>query len=296
MNSRDLPDLASLAVVARHRSFARAAAELGVSRSALSHAVRGLEERLGIRLLNRTTRSVSATPAGERLLARLRPALADITEALDEANQYRDRPSGSLRLNVSRLAAVTVLLPELPRFLAEYPDIKLEVSIDDATIDIVDRGFDAGMRFGERLAGDMVAVAVGPAVEFAVVGSPTYLADRSTPEHPQELLDHNCIRYRMRGSGELFEWEFEKDGIELTVAVSGSLTLDAPELMLYCALDGVGLAYVGLADAAAAIAAGRLERVLTSWCTPTAGFHLYYPSRRHTSVALRALIDTLRAR
>lgn len=294
MDPRDLPNLASFAAVVRHRSFARAAAELGLSRSALSHAMRALEARLGVRLLNRTTRSVSPTPAGERLLARLAPALDEIRGAVDEANGFRDRPGGRLRLNVPRLAAAVVLAPVLARFLADHPDVQLEIAVDDAAVDIVERGFDAGMRFGERLAADMVAVPVGPPIEFAVVGSPAYLAGRDAPRTPHDLAGHDCIRYRMPGSGTLFEWEFARDGAELTVAVDGSLTLDAPELVIRAALDGVGLAYTALAYVEPLIARGRLVRLLADWCPPIEGFYLYYPSRRHVPTALRALIPYLR--
>jgi DNA-binding transcriptional LysR family regulator len=294
MNPRDLPDLATLALVARHRSFARAAAELGMSRSALSHAVRGLESRMGVRLLNRTTRSVSPTTAGERLLAQLGPALDQIGQAVDEANGLRDRPAGRLRLNVPRLAALLVLSPALPGFLAAHPDLELELSIEDATVDIVAQGFDAGVRFGERLASDMIALPIGPPVEFAVVGSPRYFAAREPPRTPHDLPDHACIRYRMRGSGRLFDWEFEREGRELAVTVDGPLTLDAPELMVRAAADGVGLAYAALVDVEARLATGELVRVLADWCPPAARLHLYYPSRRHVPVALRALIDWLR--
>lgn len=294
MNPRDLPDLATLALVARHRSFARAAAELGVSRSALSHAVRGLEGRMGVRLLNRTTRSVSPTAAGERLLAQLAPAFDRIAQAVDETNGQRDRPGGRLRLNVPRLAALLVLAPILPSFLATHPDLELELAVEDATIDIVAQGFDAGIRFGERLEGDMIALPIGSPVEFAVVGSPSYFARRTPPLTPNDLADHACIRYRMRGSGRLFDWEFERDGREVAVAVNGPLTLDAPELMVRAAVDGLGLAYVAFADVETRLRAGELVRVLADWCPPSARLHLYYPNRHHVPAALRALIDWLR--
>ncbi len=295
MTPRDLPDLAGLAAVVRHGSFARAATELGVSRSALSHAVRGLEARLGVRLLNRTTRSVAPTVAGERLLAELAPALERIAAAVDAANGFRDRPAGRVRLNVPRLAAALVLAPALPGFLAAHPDVEVELAVEDATVDIVARGFDAGIRFGERLAADMIAVPIGPPVEFAVVGAPAYFAGRAIPKAPADLRAHACVRYRMRGSGALFDWEFEKDGREVRVAVEGPLTLDAPEFMVRAALDGVGLAYAALVDVADHIAAGRLVRVLADWCPPTARLHLYHPSRRHVPAALQALILHLRS-
>ena len=294
MNPRDLPLLAALALVARHGSFARAAAELGVSRSALSHAVRGLETRMGVRLLNRTTRSLSPTAAGERLIEQVAPALASISQAVDEANGYRDRPRGRLRLNIPRVAALVVLAPALQGFLAAHPDLELELAVEDATVDIVAEGFDAGIRFGERLAGDMIAIPIGPPVEFAVVGSPSYFARRAPPLVPDDLAAHACIRYRMRGSGRLFDWEFERDGREVAMGVDGPLTLDAPEFMVRAALDGLGLAYVALVDAEPHLKTGRLVRVLADWCPPTARLQLYYPDRRHVPATLRALIDWLR--
>lgn len=293
MKPRDLPDLAALAAVARHGGFSRAAAELEVSRSALSHAIRGLEERLGVRLLNRTTRSVSPTAAGGRLLEALAPALEQIGRAVDQTNAFRERPSGIVRINLPRIAAKLVLAPALPAFLAEYPDIQVELSVDDATVDIVAAGFDAGVRFGERLAGDMVAVAISPPVEFAVVGSPSYFTGRSLPLSPSDLAAHCCIRHRFRGSGTLFDWEFVQDGQNITVAVDGPLTLDAPEFMIQAALDGLGLTYVSLAEAAPLIESHRLVRVLGPWTSPVGRLYLYHPSRRQTPAALRALIGWL---
>lgn len=296
MKPQDLPDLATLAVVARHGSFARAAAELGVSRSAVSHAIRALEERLGVRLLNRTTRSVSPTAAGERLLARLAPALDDIEGAVDEANGLRERPAGRIRLNVPRLAAKLVLGPALPDFLDAHPGAVVEVAVDDATVDIVAQGYDAGMRFGERLSADMIAVPVGPPIEFAVVGSPDYFARNPPPLSPEDLRGHACIGHRMRGSGRLFDWEFERDGREVTVSVEGPLILDAPEMMLEAAVRGVGLCYTTRAEADPLIKAGQLVRVLADWCPPVARLHLYYPGRRHVPALLRALMEWLRTR
>jgi DNA-binding transcriptional LysR family regulator len=295
VNPRDLPDLANFAAVARHGGFARAAAELGVSRSALSHAIRGLETRLGVRLLNRTTRSVAPTAAGERLLVELGPALERIELAVEGANGFRERPAGRVRLSVPRVAAALVIAPALPAFLQAHPDIDVELSIDDAAVDIVARGFDAGVRFGELLAGDMVAVAVGPPVEFAIVGSPSYFRNRPTPLEPADLAAHQCIRLRLRGSGALFNWEFERDGRELRVAVEGPLTLDSSEFAVRAAAGGVGLAYASLADVEERVATGELVRVLADWCPPTARLYLYYPGRRQVPAALRALIDWLRA-
>lgn len=294
MKPRDLPELAMLAAVARNGGFARAAAELGVSRSAMSHAIRSLEDRLGVRLLNRTTRSVTPTDAGERLIARLAPALEDIAEAVDEANEARDRPAGRLRLNVPRVAAKLVLGPALPSFLAAHPGAVVEVAVDDATVDIVAQGFDAGMRFGERLSADMIAVAVGPPIEFAVVGSPDYFCRNPPPNTPEDLREHACIGHRMRGSGRLFDWEFERERNEVTVAVKGPLILDAPELTLDAALAGVGMCYTTLAEAQQHLKAGRLRRVLAEWNSEASRLHLYYPGRRRPPALLQALIAWLK--
>jgi DNA-binding transcriptional LysR family regulator len=294
MNPRDLPDLVSFATVARCGGFARAAAEMGVSRSALSHAIRGLETRLGVRLLNRTTRSVSLTAAGERMLAEVAPALERIGSAIEGANGFRDRPAGRVRLSVPRVAAALALIPALPSFLAAHPDVEVELSIDDAAVDIVAKGFDAGVRFGELLAGDMMAVAIGPPVEFAVVGAPAYFRDRPVPQEPAELAGHRCIRLRLRGSGALYDWEFERDGRELRVAVEGPLTLDSSEYAVRAAVGGIGLAFAAVADVGPRLASGELIRVLADWCPPTARLYLYYPGRRHVPAALRALIDWLR--
>lgn len=293
MNARHLPDLAAFAAVARHRSFARAAAEMGLSRSALSHAVRGLEARLGVRLLNRTTRSVAPTPAGDRILAELSPALEMIGRALETANAYRDKPTGRLRLNVPRLGALVVIAPMLAGFLTACPDVQLELSVDDATLDIVSAGFDAGIRFGERLAADMIAVPVGLPIGFAVVAAPTYLASRSRPVTPEDLATHACIRQRFRASGREFAWEFEKNGRALTIEVDGPLTVDAPELILLAALEGIGLAYLPTAYVEQHVAAGRLAYVLQSWLPPAERLYLYYPSRRHPSDALRVFAGWL---
>lgn len=295
MKPQDLPDLATLVAVARHGSFARAAAELGVSRSAVSHSIRALEERLGIRLLNRTTRSVSPTAAGERLLARLSPALNDIAGALDEANNLRDRPAGRIRLNVPRIAAKLVVGPALAEFLKAHPAAVVEIAVDDATVDIVAQGFDAGVRFGERLSGDMIAVPIGPPIAFVVVGSPTYFERHPMPLLPQDLRANACIGHRMRGSGRLFEWEFERDGREVTVAVEGPLIFDASEMIIDAAIDGLGLCYTTLAEAEPLIHAGKLVQVLADWCPPGGRLHLYYPGRRHVPALLRALIDWLKS-
>jgi len=294
MDRTPLNDLAAFAAVARHRSFRRAAAELGVSPSALSHSLRGLEERLGVRLVNRTTRSVAPTQAGQRLLARLEPALQDIAGALEAINEDRARPAGTLRLTVSRMGASAVLVPALPRFHAAYPDVHLEICVDDGFADIVADGFDAGIRFGESLQNDMIAVPVSGPARMTVVGSPDYFARRPPPRTPDDLKDHTCIRFRLPTSRNLYRWEFERDGKPLEVAVNGPLTLNDLETATRAAVDGIGLTYSEVEYVAPLVAAGRLVPVLEDWLPPFPGFFLYYPSRRQMPAALRALIDTLR--
>ncbi|MFN3945238.1 MAG: LysR family transcriptional regulator [Allosphingosinicella sp.] len=290
---RDLADLSAFVAVARLGSFRRAAAELGVTASALSHALRALEERLGVRLLNRTTRSVSLTEAGEQLYARLLPAFEDVATAVDGVNSFRDRPAGSVRINVPRLAAATVIAPMLARFTAEFPEVRLEVTVDDGVVNIVDGRYDAGIRFGEAVERDMIAVRVSPDQRFAVVGSPAYFEDRPKPISPQDLRHHPCIGFRLPTSGVLYRWELEKDGIAIEVAPAGAPILNDPELSIQAALDGVGLAFTGAGILAPYIEDGRLVQVLKDWCPPFPGFFLYYPSRRHTPAALRALITVL---
>ncbi|MCW2246041.1 DNA-binding transcriptional LysR family regulator [Azospirillum fermentarium] len=294
MDRTPLNELAAFAAVARHRSFRRAAAELGVSPSALSHSLRGLEERLGVRLVNRTTRSVAPTQAGQRLLARLEPALQDIAGALEAINEDRARPAGTVRLTVLRLGASAVLAPALPRFLATYPDVHLDIAVDDSFTDIVANGFDAGIRFGESLQNDMIAVPVSGPACMTVVGSPAYFARHPPPRTPYDLKDHACIRFRLPSTRALYRWEFERDGKEIEVAVNGPLTLNDLETAVHAAVGGVGLCYAGTEYVAPLIAAGRLVPVLEDWLQPFPGFFLYYPSRRQMPAALRALIDTLR--
>jgi DNA-binding transcriptional LysR family regulator len=293
MNKPDLSELDAFACVARHRSFKKAALECGVSASALSHAMRTLETRLDVRLLNRTTRSVTPTEAGEQLLQRLGPALREISDALDQINDFRDVPRGTLRLNVPRPAARLLLAPLFARFLAAYPQIRLEVVTDDGLVDIVAGGFDAGIRFGESLAQDMVALPLGPPVRLVVVASPMYAARRGLPRQPQELKQHACIGRRFP-SGAVYAWEFSQGGASLAVAVDGPLLLDDDDLILRAALDGIGLAYVYEAQAQESIEQGRLLRVLDAWCPPMSGFFLYYPSRRQMPVSLRLFIAMLR--
>lgn len=287
----DLNVLASFAAVARLRSFRQAAFERGVSASALSHALRALEERLGVRLLHRTTRSVTPTQAGEQLLARLAPALRDIDEALLELSSLQEVPVGKLRLNVPRPAARLLLGPMLARFAARYPRVQVELVTDDGLIDIVRDGFDAGIRFGETVAADMIAVPVGAPQPFVVVAAPAYLAAHGTPQAPRELLAHACIGRRFP-SGRQYAWEFAQG---VSVAVAGPLVFDDDELMLGAARDGAGLAYVYEADARADIAAGRLVCVLEGWHAPAPRYFLYYSSRKQMPAALRGFIEMLRA-
>lgn len=294
MSATSLSDLHAFACVARLRSFRRAAAELEVSPSALSHALRNLETRLGVRLLNRTTRSVAPTEAGERLLARLSPALRDLQGALDEVNAFRDSPLGSLRLNAPRPACELVLAPLVAAFLARHPDMQVELVADDALVDIVAAGFDAGVRFGERLQQDMVAIPIGPPQRFIVVASPDYLARHGVPRTPRELTAHRCIRIRFPG-GALYRWEFSRAGESLEIEVNGALTVGEMPLMIHAAEQGLGLAYVYASYAADALAAGRLVSVLDDWRAQDERFYLYYPSRRLLPAGLRAFVALVRA-
>lgn len=289
----DLSDLAAFAAVARHRSFRRAAAELALSPSALSHGLRGLEERMGVRLLNRTTRSVAPTEAGAVLLLRLAPALADIAAAVEAASATAARPTGTLRLNAPRSACRLVLMPLLSRFLTLHPEIRVEVASDDALTDIVGEGFDAGIRFGERLALDMVAVPVSGPQRFAVVAAPAYLARRGIPEAPADLAGHACLRQRFPG-GSLFPWELERDGVMEAVATDGPLILGDQDLIRLAALDGLGIGFLFEGYVADDLAAGCLVRLLSPWCPPFPGFHLYYPGRRQVPAPLRAFLDVMR--
>jgi DNA-binding transcriptional LysR family regulator len=288
-----LTDLSAFVAVATHRSFSRAAAALGLSPSALSHTVRGLEERMDLRLLNRTTRSVAPTEAGERLLERLRPALRDIADALEDANIFRDKPTGRLRLNVPRSAAVLLLAPVITRFVRTYPEMQLEITTEGRFVDIVAAGFDAGVRFGESVERDMVAVRISADLRMAVVGSPAYFRTHPRPRRPHDLPDHACIHFRLPG-GSLYRWEFEKAGEAMEVEVDGPLILGDQELMVGAAIDGAGLAMVLEPHARPHLRAGRLKRVLAEWCPPFPGYFLYYPSRRQVPAGLRAFIDMMR--
>ena len=294
MRSSELGELAAFAAIAREGNFRRAAAQLELKPSTLSSAMRALESRLGVRLLNRTTRSVSLTEAGQQLFATLAPALEEIDAALETVNGFRAHPMGRLRLSVPRSVAANIILPLFRRFSERYPDIVLELAADNGFVDIVKEGFDAGVRLGESVAPGMVAVRITPDMSRDVVGSPAYFAHHPPPQTPHDLRAHNCIGYRKISSGELHRWAFAKDGETLNIAVRGNLILDDAGLMLDAAADGAGLAYTADRYAAPYLADGRLRRVLDDWCPPFPGFYLYYPGRRQISAALRALIETLK--
>ncbi len=287
-----LDALAQFACVAKCRSFTQAARQLGLSPSALSHSMRELEARLGLRLLHRSTRSVSPTDAGLRLLTQLAPALVEVEQAVRVARDEGETPNGVLRLNVPRAAATLVLSPVLPEFHARCPQVQLEIVCQDGLVDIVAQGFDAGVRFGEQLAQDMIAVALQPAQGFAVVAAPQYLAQHGAPQHPRDVQQHDCINRRFP-SGVHYDWEFERRGQALQVRTQGPLTLDDERLILDAACAGLGLAYVYEQQALSALAQGQLQRVLVDWCPPAEHFYLYHPSRRHVPVALRTLIELL---
>jgi DNA-binding transcriptional LysR family regulator len=296
MKRDELGDLAAFLAVAEARSFTRAAAKLGTSQSALSHTIRRLETRLGLRLLTRTTRSVAATEAGERLLETLRPALDEIDDRLAALTALREKPAGNIRINTSEHAAETVLWPALARLLPRYPDIKVELTIEHGLTDIVTGRYDAGVRLGEQVAKDMIAVPIGPPMRMAVVGAPAYFAKAAKPKTPQQLADHICINLRFVTSGGLYAWEFEKDGRELKVRVEGQLAFNNSGMCLKAALDGFGLAFLPEDRVLAHVRDGRLVRVLADWCAPFPGFHLYYPSRRQQSPAFALLVEALRYR
>ncbi len=296
MKRNDLNDLAAFLEVADAMSFTRAAAKLGMSPSALSHAMKALEGRLGVRLLARTTRSVAPTEAGEQLLRTLRPAFEDVAAELVALAGLRDKPAGSLRITTPKHAATSVLSPMLPTFLAEYPDIRVEVTVDEGLTDIVASRYDAGLRFGEKIARDMIAVRVGPVIRSAVVGSPAYFADHPVPLTPYDLAQHRCINYRLATSGGLYPWEFEKAGRPLQVRVDGPLVFNDGDLILEAALAGQGIAQLFEDQVTGHVATGRLISVLDRWRWTAPGYYLYYTSRRQTPPALTALIDALRFR
>jgi DNA-binding transcriptional LysR family regulator len=293
MERNELNDLLAFATVARERSFTRAAAKLGISASALSHAMRKLEAKLDVRLLARTTRSVAPTEAGEYLLASITPAFASIENGIAALDQWRDAVSGTVRITASTYAAQTVLLQKLPAFLRSHPDVKVEVNVEDRLVDIVAEGFDAGIRFQPSVDRDMVAVAIGPPLRTVVVGTPDYFQRNPPPLSPAELADHVCVNFRLR-SGALMAWDLEEDGREIRIRTSGQFIANDGNLMAAAVRAGAGLGYMMEEQVADEIADGRLIQVLNAWCVPFPGLHLYHPSRRQSPQALRALIAALR--
>jgi DNA-binding transcriptional LysR family regulator len=296
MPRENFNDLLAFVAVAKERSFTRAAAQLGVSQSALSHTVRGLEERLGLRLLTRTTRSVAPTEAGERLLRTAGPRLDEIEAEMAALGELRDKPSGTIRITAHDHAVRAVLWPALAQLLPDYPDIKVEIVIDYGLTDIVAERFDAGIRSGEMVAKDMIAVRIGPDMRSAVVGAPSYFVKRTRPKTPQDLTTHACINLRLPTHGGLYTWEFEKGGREIRVKVEGQLVFNGTAPMLDAALSGFGLAYVPENTVQTHLADGSLIRVLADWCPPYPGYHLYYPSRRQPTPAFALLVNALRYR
>jgi DNA-binding transcriptional LysR family regulator len=294
MERIDLSTLAVFIAVAEERSFTRAGKRLGVSPSATSHAIRDLEEDLGVRLLSRTTRSVAPTEAGERLLTRLRPALNEVQSVLSDLSGLRDKPVGRVRLLIPRVAGTAVLGPKLAQFTRDYPDVVLDITADDTRLDIVAGGFDAGIQFGEYIHKDMIAVRVSKDLRAAIVGSPAYFKSHPKPKRPQDLTRHRCINFRHGHRGDVYRWEFEKGRKSLSVAVTGPLIVDDVEIVIRAALDGTGIAFVGEDKVGEHLESGALIRVLEDWCQPFPGFFLYYPSRRQQPAALSALIGALK--
>ena len=295
MRRGDLADLTAFVAVANNLSFRAAAALLGVTPSALSHAMRQLEERVGVRLLNRTTRSVSLTDAGLRLLERLRPAIDQVAGALDDLNHERQRPFGRLRIHATQLAAAAVIAPVWARFLSTYPDVHLEVCEDEATVDLVAMGFDAGIGPRDRAAADMIAVRVIGPMKVAVVGAPTYFARRRPPRTPDDLASHTCVEYRRASNGSVFQWPLERNGKTRRISVDGRVMVSGPNLAVRAAIDGLGIAYTLEAVAEPFLRSGQLVRVLADWSPSFEGFFLFYPGHRQVPAALRAFIDTIRA-
>ena len=296
MQRGNLDQLASFVAVARERSFTSAAAKLKVSQSALSHTIRELEERLGIRLLTRTTRSVSPTEAGERLLRTIGPRFDEIEAEIAAVRELSEKPAGTIRITATEFSIDTLLVPKLAPLLREYPDIKVEMIIDYGLTDIVAQQYDAGVRSGEQVAKDMIAVRIGPDMRMAVVGAPGYFKAHPEPKRPQDLVEHNCINLRLPTHGGVYAWEFEKGNRELRARVEGQLTLNGTAQLLNAALAGCGLAYVPEGFAAGHVAKGRLKRVLADWCPSYSGYHLFYPSRRQSSAAFALVVEALRHR
>ena len=295
MRRGDLADLNAFVAIADQRSFRAAASRLGVTPSALSHTMRQMEERLGVRLLHRTTRSVSLTDAGQRLLEQLRPAIDQIAGALDDLSNREQRPSGNLRIHTIHLAAAAVITPIWRRFLSMYPDVRMELGVEEARIDIVKRGFDAGIGPRDRAAADMIAVRVMGPTKMAVVGAPEYFAKHSPPRTPKDLLRHSCVQYRRATDGSLFKWAFECNGKSQQISVDGRITVNDPDLAVRAAVDGLGIAYTleGLAEPF--LRSGQLVQVLENWSPAFEGLFLFYPGHRQVPTALRALIDMIRA-
>ncbi|MDR3495055.1 MAG: LysR substrate-binding domain-containing protein [Ancalomicrobiaceae bacterium] len=296
MAHENFNDLAAFAIVAKERSFTRAAAKIGVSQSALSQTIKALEERLGLRLLTRTTRSVSPTEAGERLLRTVALRFEEIETEIASLSELRDKPAGPVRITAGEHPAVSILQPALKRFLPDYPDINVEIIVDYGLIDIVSEGYDAGVRMGEQIAKDMIAVKIGPEMRMAVVAAPGYFAVRPIPRTPQDLASHNCINMRLPTYGGLFPWELERDGREVNVRGEGQLVFNSLALRLSSALDGLGIACLPEDQVLSHVVEGSLMRVLEDWCPYFPGYHLYYPSRRHSSPALALFVDVLRYR
>jgi DNA-binding transcriptional LysR family regulator len=296
VSRQNVNDLLAFLAVARERSFTKAAARFGISQSALSHTIRQLEARLGVRLLTRTTRAVASTEAGERLLDRIGPHFDQIEVELDALNELREKPAGTIRINASDYAISSILWPKLNKFVSKYPDIKVELLLDNGLTDIVSERYDAGVRMGEQLAKDMTSARIGPDFRFAVVGAKSYFVDHPVPEKPQDLVRHNCINYRFPTSGGLYVWEFEQNGREIKVRVDGQLVFNNIFHVLDAALAGRGLGYVPEEIAEPHVAKGRLQRVLKGWSPFWDGYHLYYPSRRQSSPAFVTFVEAMRHR
>src|SRR6266849_4652371 len=294
MQRGNLDDLLAFLAVAREGSFTKAAAKLGVSQSALSYTIKELEARLKLRLLTRTTRSVAPTAAGERLLRNVGPRLEEIEAELAALSELREKPSGTIRITATEYATSAILLPKLAKLLRAYPDIKVEIINDYGLTDIVAQRFDAGVRDGEQIAKDMIAVRIAPDTRMAVVAAPFYFRSRPEPKKPQDLVEHNCINLRLPTHGGLYAWEFEKGSRELKVRVDGQLYFNTTTQMLHAGLAGLGLAYLPEGLVQPHINKGRLKRVLADWCPPYPGYHLYYPSPRQPSAAFALLVETLR--
>lgn len=294
MRGSEFADLRAFAAIAEHGSFARAAAHLGVSPSALSQMVRGFEERVGVRLLNRTTRSVALTEAGETLLQRVRPAVSELGAAIGQVRRTRERPSGTVRVHAFRSAAETYLDPILPRFAVEYPDVVLDITLDDTVVDVVAGGFDAALRIGEVIERDMVAVRIGPDLKQIAVAAPDYLAQHGRPEHPRDLVNHRCIRWRWSGHSTPYAWEFFEKGSWFSVTVDGPLILNDKEMALRATLHGIGIGFPVEQTVIKHVAAGRLVPLLEEWSAPFPGMFLCYPQQRQMAPALRAFIDAVR--